>query len=90
MKIDFEHITVFADIGQTIPAVADERKEIANIIYSQGQGIECHALALKIYNGDKDTEYSDEEVTLIMKFVEHFFAPCFIDAMRGIIQKEEE
>ena len=90
MKIDFEHITVFTDLEQKIPSVANERKEIANVIYTQGQGLECHALALKIWNGNADTEYSDDEVKLIMRFVEHFFAPCFIDAMRHITQKTEE
>ena len=88
VKIDFEHFKTRTLAG--VETEKDIKLTVAEDLYQKGQGIAFHALALKIYNGDKDTEYTDEGVTLIMRFVEHFFAPCFIDAMRHITQKTEE
>jgi hypothetical protein len=87
MKIDFEHIEVYTDLGKTQVVIANERRNLANVIYNQGQGLAFHALALKIWNGDADTEYTDEECRLMMKVVEACFAPCFIDAMRNLTGK---
>ncbi len=81
IKIDFENVEVYTDLDKKNKVTASVRKEFANVVYQNGQGIAFHALALKIWNGVK--EYSDEEYDLIMKVAEVFYAPCFIDALRA-------
>lgn len=82
MEIDFEKIEVYTDLDKSNKITANVRKEFANIVYQNGQGIAFHALALKIWNGEK--QYSDEEYELIMKIAEVFYTPCFIDALRDM------
>lgn len=67
--------------------VINARKQIANIIYSQGAGLGLagQALAVKMWNGSDETEYTDEEVKIIKELVERTTAPCFIDAVNAAI-----
>lgn len=81
MIIDFEKIEVYTDLEKNNKVTANVRKDFANIVYQNGQGIAFHALALKIWNGE--TEYTDEEYELILKVAESFYTPCFIDAIRA-------
>lgn len=81
MKVDFENIEVYTDLDKKNKVTANVRKEFANVVYQNGQGIAFHALALKIWNGEK--EYSDKEYELIMKIAEAYYSPCFIDALRA-------
>lgn len=67
--------------------VVNARKQIANIIYSQGAGLGLagQALAVKMWNGNGDTEYTDDEVKIIKELVERTTAPCFIDSVNTAI-----
>ncbi len=67
--------------------VVNARKQVANIIYSQGAGLglEGQALAVKMWNGSDETEYTDDEVKIIKELVERTTAPCFIDAVNAAI-----
>lgn len=67
--------------------VVNARKQIANLIYSQGAGLGLagQALAVKMWNGNGDTEYTDDDVKIIKELVERTTAPCFIDAMNTAI-----
>ena len=56
MKIDFSKVKVYTDLGRETGVIQDLRKDFANLIYTEGRGIAAHALALKIYNGDKDNK----------------------------------
>lgn len=84
MKIDFSKVKVYTDLGRETGTVQDLRKDFANLIYTEGRGIASHALALKIYNGDKDTEYNDEEIAMIRNFA-NICSPCIIDAFETIL-----
>ena len=88
MKVDFENIEVYTDLDKKNKVTANVRKEFANVVYQNGQGIAFHALALKLWNGEK--EYSDEDYELIMKVAEKFYAPCFIDALRDCKPEETQ
>ena len=70
--------------------VVNARKQIANIIYSQGAGLGLagQALAVKMWNGSDETEYTDEEVKIIRELVERITAPCFIDAVSAAINDD--
>lgn len=67
--------------------VVNARKQIANIIYSQGAGfgLAGQALSVKMWNGNNETEYTDDEVKIIKELVERTTAPCFIDAVNAAI-----
>lgn len=67
--------------------VVNARKQIANLIYSQGAGLGLagQALAVKMWNGSDETEYTDEEMKIIKELVERTTAPCFIDAVNAAI-----
>ncbi len=38
-----------------------------------------------MWNGNDDTEYTDDEVKIIKELVERTTAPCFIDAVNAAI-----
>ena len=79
MKNDFSKVKVYTDLGRETGVIQDLRKDFANLIYTEGRGIEAHALALKIYNGDAETEFNDREVAMINDFSK-ICSPCVIDA----------
>lgn len=87
MKIELEHLEVFMTLDKNQCQVVNARKQIANIIYSQGAGLGLagQALAVKMWNGSDETEYTDEEVKIIKEHVERTTAPCFIDAVNTAI-----
>ena len=67
----------------------DVKKDFANLIYQYGKGIEFHALALKIFNSNGDTEYSEEECELIRQ-ASLSCAPFFIDAISNVLNNEDK
>lgn len=87
MKIELEHLEVFMTLDKKQCQVVNARKQIANLIYSQGAGLGLagQALAVKMWNGNDDTEYTDDEVKIIKELVERTTAPCFIDAVSTAI-----
>lgn len=87
MKVKLEHLEVFMTLDKNQCQVVNARKQIANIIYSQGAGLglEGQALAVKMWNGSDETEYTDDEVKNIKELVERTTAPCFIDAVNAAI-----
>ena len=87
MKLNLEHLEVFTTLDNTQCQVVNARKQIANIIYSQGAGLGLagQALAVKMWNGSDETEYTDDEVKIIKELVERTTAPCFIDAVNAAI-----
>lgn len=83
VKIDFENVSFWAGIDRTVQVVKDVKKDLADSMYMNGTGIAFHALALKIYNSKGETEYSDEEYSLIMTFAKQMGTPAVIDALEA-------
>lgn len=87
MKIELEHLEVFMTLDKNQCQVVNARRQIANLIYSQGAG--CgpagKALAVKMWNGDDETDYSIEEADIITAVVEKSTAPCYIEAVEKAI-----
>ena len=83
MKIDFENFPVRQGIGKNCLPM-DVRRVFAEEIYNKGQGLVCHALALKIYNSKGSEDYSDEEYHLMIMFSEQFMTPAFIDSLKSL------
>ena len=92
MKIELEHLDVFMTLDKNQCQVVNARKQIANIIYSQGAGLGLagQALAVKMWNGNDETEYTDDEVRIIKELVERTTAPCFIDAVNAAISNSAD
>lgn len=87
MKIELEHLKVFMTLDKNQCQVVNARRQIANLIYSQGAGcgLAGKALAVKMWNGDDETDYSIEEADIITAVVEKSTAPCYIEAVEKAI-----
>ena len=59
----------------------DVRETFADMIYNNVNGIQAHALSLKIYETYDAVEYTDEEVQLIRTVAEQLCVPGFIDGL---------
>ena len=88
MKIKLEKLEIFMTLDKNESQVINARKQIANLIYSQGAGfgLAGQALAVKMWNGDDEIDYSSEEVSIITSIVEKTTAPCFIEAVNKAIE----
>ena len=89
MKINFEKVEVFANLAKTKATIMNIKEGFADAIYTQGQGIACHALALKIYNSKGEEEYSDKEAELISRCSE-LCTPAVMDGIQAAITKGRE
>ena len=92
MKLKLEHLEVFMTIDKNKCQVVNARKQIANIIYYKGAGLGLagQAVAVKMWNGNDETEYTDDEVRIIKELVERTTAPCFIDAVNDAISNSAD
>ena len=89
MKVNFDEVKVYVSLDKTQCTIQNVRNDFANLVYTQGSGIEAHALALKIYNGNADTEYSEHEIAIIRQFSQ-LCAPCMIDAFAAMLDAPNE
>ncbi len=89
MKINFEKVEVFANLAKTKATIMNIKEGFADAIYTQGQGIACHALALKIYNSKGEEEYDDKEVQLIGVCSE-LCSPAVMDGIKSMIEKGKQ
>ena len=81
IKLNFQQFSVPTGISRKNRQTGDARESFANMLYLNVNGIRAHALAMKIYNSEGDTEYSPDEVTLIREVAEKLCAPNFIDGL---------
>lgn len=84
-KINFKKIEMYTDLEKKNKLVQDVSKDIANILYSSGKGIDAHALALKIYNAKGVEEFDENEVSMIVQAA-NLCAPFFIDAIDKVLK----
>lgn len=79
-RINFERFEIYTTINHKEVVVQDCREGFANIIYLNGSGVACHALAMKVYKSEGATEYSDEEFALMKQFAENFGNLSLLDS----------
>ena len=84
MKINFEKFPLYKGIDKSEVEVLNAKRVFAEELYTKGQGVAFHALALKIYNSNGEEEYSDEEYSLMIAFSEHMMTPNFIDSLKAL------
>ncbi|MCS2601369.1 hypothetical protein [Bacteroides thetaiotaomicron] len=86
-KLNFENFTVPIGISGKNKRTGDARESFADMIYMNINGIRAHALAMKIYRSEGETEYSDDEVRLIKDVAYKLCAPNFIDGLRAQLEE---
>lgn len=86
--INFEEFSLYMGIAKTNNHIGDARESVANLLYLNVAGIRAHSLALKIYQSDGETEYSDDEVQLIQEVANKHCLPNFIDSLSDMIDNQ--
>lgn len=86
MTIDFQHFKSFTDITNAATIEVDIRKDFADLMYKNMNGIEAHDLALRIYRSEGDMEVSDSDVSLI-KALASKATPIFYDSILANIKE---
>lgn len=86
VKIDFKNFRIPMDISRSRFKIGDARESVANMIYLNVNGIRAHTLAMKIYQSDGETEYSDDELSIINDVSHRYGTPAFIDGLSMIIK----
>lgn len=80
-KLNFQQFSIPTGIDKRNRQTGDARESFANLIYLNVNGIRAHALAMKIYRSEGETEYSQDEVKLIKEVADRMCAPNFIDGL---------
>lgn len=88
-KIDFKHFGMYAGVSKKVKMVSDMRESFADVIYKNVNGIKAHALALKIYQSEGETEYSEDEVRM-MRGVAQMCTPAFMDSLYAVTDDGKE
>lgn len=84
MKINFECFPLYKCLSKNNVEILNVKNVLADELYTKGHGIAFHALALKIYNSEGETEYSDMEYALLLEFAENVLTPNFIDSLKAL------
>lgn len=86
MKISFQHFKTFTDITQTATREVDIRRDFADIMYKNANGIEAHDLALRIYRSEGEMELSQREVEIVKSLAAQA-TPIFYDSLMANIKE---
>ncbi len=89
-KIDFQHFRIPTGINREHHRTGDARESVANMLYLNVNGIRAHALAMKIYRSEGETEYTEEEVRTLREVAAAYGTPAFIDGLNDIINDKTE
>lgn len=85
-KLNFKSFCVYTSVSKKTKKEVDVREIFADLLYTGVNGIRSHALALKIFQSEGETSFSNEEVALIRITAEKMCIPGFID---GLIEQIE-
>lgn len=80
-KINFQQFSIPTGIDRSRHQTGDARESVANMLYLNVNGIRAHALAMKIYRSEGETEYTDEEVRTLREVAGTYATPAFIDGL---------
>lgn len=80
--VDFKHFKLYKSIDHSESVELDARKEFADTLYKNSNGIVAHDLAFRIYKSDDPVELTDDEYTLCVDIASAgrpIFYDSFID-----------
>ncbi|CCX43532.1 putative uncharacterized protein [Prevotella sp. CAG:1031] len=80
-KINFQQFRIPAGIDRSRYQTGDARESVANMLYLNINGIRAHALALKIYRSEGETDFTEEEVRTLREVADTYATPAFIDGL---------
>ena len=80
-KINFQAFRIPASIDKSQYQTGDARESVANMLYLNVNGSRAHALALKIYRSEGETDFNNEEVRTLREVAETYGTPAFIDGL---------
>ena len=89
MEINFERFEMPEGLVKKGFKEMNVKEAFADGLYRNGVGVACHALAMKIYNSEGSTEYTDKEYRIMLEYAEACCTPRVIDAIRNL-KKEED
>lgn len=90
VKLNFQYFRVPTGISRKSQQVGDARESFADMIYLNVNGIRAHALAMKIYHSNGETEYSLAEIKIIKEVAEKLCAPNFIDGLNEQLNNQSK
>ena len=85
-KINFQQFRIPAGIDRSRYQTGDARESVANMLYLNVNGIRAHALALKIYRSEGETDFTEEEVRTLQEVANIYATPAFIDGLRAQLE----
>lgn len=85
-KINFQRFRIPAGIDRSRYQTGDARESVANMLYLNVNGIRAHALALKIYRSEGETDFTEEEVRTLREVAATYATPAFIDGLNEQLQ----
>ena len=85
-KINFQRFRIPAGIDRSRYQTGDARESVANMLYLNVNGIRAHALALKIYHSEGETDFTEEEVRPLSEVAATYATPAFIDGLNEQLQ----
>lgn len=89
-KLNFQRFSVPTGIDKKNRQSGDARESFANLIYLNVNGIRAHALAMKIYQSEGETEFSQDEIKLIKEVADRMCTPNFIDGLREQCKEQND
>lgn len=87
-KINFRTFAFFTDITRENTVKQDVARELADLIYKNGNGVLAHDVALRIYESKGDVELTDEEVAYLEGFMRGL-TPAFQDSFRANLRDKD-
>lgn len=88
-NIDFKNFRAYNDISHGTTTTVDIRRDFADLIYKNMNGIVAHDLALRIYRSEEPVTLNEEEEKIIMQLAEKGL-PIFMDSLRNNMSEIEE
>lgn len=89
MKIDFSKLPCFTNISKQEKVNIDIKYDLSNAMYMHGGGVEIGSLAMKIYNSEGETEYTEQECNIILNFVRNVNT-MVADSLEDLINQESD
>lgn len=92
VEINFKEFKVYTDITHEYAVEQDIRKDFADAMYKNLNGVVAHDVALRIYHSERAVLLNNEEYDLVMSFSKGM-TPIFQDSLTANVvelKKEEE
>lgn len=84
-KISFKEFPLKKGLSSKDHQILDVRESLADLIYTNINGIAALTLAQKIYNSDGETEFDDNEITMLKSVVEQLCTARMIDSLNAFL-----